>query len=110
MYIQLNSNPKLDIDISYSNIKFGVNRSKQAKVQLLSGNWISIFSNSELDLVHRQHLGSNPTLPLDIGYPQTKNGINWYKQTKDIDRKPRVAARPPARRLQHYNNQFSVKT
>ena len=38
MYIQLNSNPKLDIEISYSNIKFGVNRSKQAKVQLLSGN------------------------------------------------------------------------
>ena len=37
----------------------------QSKLKLLSRNWISIFSNSDLDLDHR-HLGSNPKLPLDL--------------------------------------------
>jgi len=75
----------------------------------LSGKWISILSNSDLDLDHR-HLGSNPKLPLDISYPHSKFGIKRPKQTKVIERKPKVDARPPARRrLQHYNNPVFVE-
>jgi len=42
-----------------------------SNLNILSINWISIISNSDLDLDHR-HLGSNPKLPLDISYPHTK--------------------------------------
>jgi len=66
------------------------------QTKLLSGNWISIFSNTDIDLDHR-HLGSNPKLPLDISYPYSKFGVNRPKQTKVIERKPKVDARPPAR-------------
>jgi len=76
----------------------------QSKLKLLSGNWISIFSNSDLDLDHR-HLGSNPKLRFDVSYPYTKFGVNRPKQTKVIEREPKVDARLPARgQLQHYNN------
>jgi len=52
----------------------------------LSGNWISIFSNSDLDLDHI-HQGSNSKLRLDLRYPYTKFGVNRAKQTKVIKRK-----------------------
>ena len=68
----------------------------QSKLKLLSGNWISIFSNSDLDLNHR-HLGSNPKLPFDISYPYNKFGVNRPNQTKVIEWKPKVDARPLAR-------------
>jgi len=58
----------------------------QSKLKLLSGHWISIFSNSDIDLDHR-HLGSNPKLRLDVSYPYTKFGVNRPKQTKVIERK-----------------------
>jgi len=48
------------------------------KLKLLSGNCISIFSNSDLDLVHR-HLGSNPKLRLGVSYPYSKFGVNKPK-------------------------------
>jgi len=57
----------------------------QSKLKLLSGNCISIFSNSDLDLDHR-HLGSNSKLRLDVSYPNTKFGDNRPKQTKVIGR------------------------
>jgi len=74
----------------------------QTKLTLLSGNIISIFSNSDLDLDHR-HLGSNPKLRLDVIYIYSKFGVNRPKQTKVIERKPQFDAiydtpdRPPAR-------------
>jgi len=68
----------------------------QSKLKLLSGNCISIFSNSDLDLDHR-HLGSNPKLHLGVSYPYTQFGVNRPKQTKVIERKPKVDARPHAR-------------
>jgi len=74
--------------MAYLYTKFGVNMPKQTKV--MSGNWISIFSNSDLD--HR-HLGSNPKLRLDISYPYSKFGVNRPQQTKVIERKPKVDAR-----------------
>jgi len=37
----------------------------QSKLKLLSGNWISIFSNSDLDL-DLKHLGSNHKMRLDV--------------------------------------------
>jgi len=81
----------------------------QSNLKLLSENWISIFRNSDLDLDHR-HLGSNPKLPLDISHPYSKFCVNRPKQTKVIERKPKVDARPPAhRRLQHYNNPVFVE-
>ena len=55
----------------------------QSKLKLLSGNRISIFSNSDLNLDHI-HLGSNPKLRLDVSYPYTKFGVNNPKQTKVI--------------------------
>ena len=58
----------------------------QSKLKLLSGNWISIFSNSDLDL-DRKHLGSNPKVRLDVSYPYSKFGVNRPKQTKVIERK-----------------------
>ena len=58
----------------------------QSKLKLLSGNWISIFSNSDLDLNHI-HLGSNPKLCLDVSYPYTKFGVNRPSQTKVIEQK-----------------------
>jgi len=58
----------------------------QSKLKLLSDNWISIFSNSDLDLDHI-HLGSNPKLRLDVSYPYSKFGVNMPKQTKVIARK-----------------------
>jgi len=58
----------------------------QNKLKLLSGNRISIFSNSDLDLDHI-HLGSTPKLRLDVSYPYTKFGVNRPKQTKVIERK-----------------------
>jgi len=79
----------------------------QSKLNLLSGNGISIFSNSDLDLDHR-HLGSNPKLPLDISYPYSKFGVNRAKQTKVIKQKPKVDAQR-LRRLQHYNNPVFVE-
>jgi len=58
--------------------KFGVNMPKQTKVieQKLS----FFFSNNDIDLDHR-HLGSNPTLRLDVSYPYSKFGVNRPKQT-----------------------------
>jgi hypothetical protein len=50
----------------------------------MSGNWISIFSNNDIDLDHR-HLGSDSKLPLDISYPHTKVGVNRSKQTQVIE-------------------------
>jgi len=58
----------------------------QSKLKLWSGNWMSIFNDSDLDLNHR-HLGSNPKLCLDVSYPYTKFGVNGPKQTKVIERK-----------------------
>jgi len=58
----------------------------QSKLKLLSGNRISIFSNSDLDLEHR-HLGSTPKLHLDVSYPYSKFGVNRPKRTKVIERK-----------------------
>jgi len=63
----------------------------QSKLKLLSGNWISILSNSDLDLNHR-HLGSNPKLPLDINYPYSKFVVNRPKQIKVIEQKPQFDA------------------
>ena len=75
----------------------------------MSGNWISIFSNSDIDLDHR-HLGSNHKLRLDVSYLYSKFRVNKPKQTKVIERKPKVDARPPARRrLQNYNNPVFVE-
>ena len=47
----------------------------KSTLKLLSRNWISIFSNSDLDLNHR-HLVSNPKLRLDVSYPYSKFGVN----------------------------------
>ena len=58
----------------------------QSKVKLLSGNWISIFSNIDLDLNHR-HLVSNPKMRLGVSYPYSKIGVNMPKQTKVIEPK-----------------------
>jgi len=58
----------------------------QSKLKLLSGNRISIFSNSDLDLYYR-HLGSSLNLRLDVSYPYSKFGVNRPKQTKVIERK-----------------------
>jgi len=58
----------------------------QSKLKLLSGNLISILSNSDLDLDHI-HMGSNPMLRLGVSYPYTKFGVNKPKQTKVIERK-----------------------
>jgi hypothetical protein len=44
-------------------------------------NMRPVFINSDLDLDHR-HLGSNPMLPLLIGYPNIKFGIYRPKQTQ----------------------------
>jgi len=55
----------------------------QSKLKLLSGNLISIFSNSDLDLNHI-HLGSNLKLRLDVSYLYSKFGVNRPKQTKVI--------------------------
>jgi len=79
----------------------------QSKLKLLSGNGISIFSNSDLD--HR-HLGSNPKLPLDISYLYSKFGVNRPKQTKVIERKPNVNSRPPAADFSITITRFSLKT
>jgi len=84
----------------------------QSKLKLLSGNWISIFNNSDLDL-DRRHLGSNPKLRLDVSYLYSKFGVNRPKQTKVIERKPQFDAikdtptRPPARpaAIRQSNNQ-----
>ena len=56
----------------------------QSKLKLLSGNLISIFSNSDIDLDHI-HLGSNPKLRRDVSYPYTEFGVNRQKQTKVIE-------------------------
>ena len=37
----------------------------QNKLKLMSGNLVSVFSNSDLDLDHR-NLGSNPKLRLNV--------------------------------------------
>ena len=58
----------------------------QSKLKLLSYNWTSIFSNSDLDLDHI-HMGSNPKLRLDVSNLYTKSGVNRPKQTKVIERK-----------------------
>ena len=52
---------------------------------------MSIFSNSDLDLDHTQ-LGSSPKLRLDVSYPYNKFGVNRPKQTKVVERKPKVEA------------------
>jgi hypothetical protein len=72
----------------------------QSNLTLLSGNLISISSISDLD---QRHLGCNPKLSLDISYLHTKFCVNRPKQTKVFERKPKVDARPPDRRLRHYN-------
>jgi len=53
----------------------------RSKLKLLSRNWISIFSNSDLNLDHR-HLGSNPKLRITVSYPYSKFGVNRPEQTK----------------------------
>jgi len=58
----------------------------QSRLKLLSGNLISIFSNSDLNLDHI-HLGSNPKLRLDISYPYSKFGVNIQKHTTVIEQK-----------------------
>jgi len=79
----------------------------QSKLKLLSGHWISIFSNSNLDLNHR-HLGSNPKPPLDthtaslVSIGQSKLKLlsgNLSLTPFRIRPKPtaRPNARPPAR-------------
>ena len=88
-HIQLGSNPKLRLDVSYPYSKFGVNGTKQTKVIERKLNFI--FSNSDLDLDHR-HMGSNPKLPLDISYPYSKFGVKRPKQTKVFERKPQFDA------------------
>ena len=55
-------------------------KKNDAKLKLLSGNLISIFSNSDHDLDHI-HLGSNCKLCLDVSYPYTMFGVNRQKQT-----------------------------
>jgi len=55
---------------------------------------MSIFSNSDLDLDYRD-LGSNSKLHLDVSYPYSNFCVNKPKQTKVIERKPKVDARPP---------------
>jgi len=90
--------------------KFGVKG--QSIRKLLCENWISIFSNSDLDLDHI-HLGSNPKLPLGISYPYSKFGVNSPKQTKVIEQKLKVNARMPARPPAALNitiTRFSLKT
>jgi len=57
-----------------------------SKLMLLSGNLISIFSNSDLDLDHI-NLGSNPKLRLDVSYPYSKFGVYRPKQTQVIEGK-----------------------
>jgi len=42
-------------------------------------------------------MGSNPKLRLGVSYPYSKFGVNRPKQTKVIERKPKVDARTPAR-------------
>ena len=87
----------------------------QSKLKLLSGNWIYIFSNSDLD---QRHLGSNLKLPLDISYPYSKFSVNRLMQTKVIERKPKVdactptrpSARPPAADFSITITRFSLKT
>jgi hypothetical protein len=61
----------------------------------MSGNWISIFSNSDFDLDHK-HFSSNLKLLLDISYLHTKFGVNRPKQIKEIELKPKADARPSA--------------
>jgi len=57
-----------------------------SKLKLLSGNLISVFNNSDLDLDYI-YLCSNPKLCLDVSYPYTKFCVNRPKQTKVIERK-----------------------
>ena len=80
----LGSNPKLPLDITYSNTKFGVNRPKKTQVIELERNFY--LRNSDLDLNHR-HLDSNRKLPLGISYQHTKYGFNRSRQTYVIERK-----------------------
>jgi len=103
----LGSNPKLRLDASYPYSKLV--SIGQSKLKLLSGNWISNFSNSDLDLDHR-HLGSNPKLRLDVSYPYSKFRVNRPRQTKVIDRKPKVDARTPAADFSITITWFSLKT
>ena len=58
----------------------------QSQLKLWSGNLISIYSNSDLDLDHIQ-LGSTPKLRLDVSYPYSKFGVKRPKQTKVIEQK-----------------------
>jgi len=78
----------------------------QNKLKLMSGNLVSVFSNSDLDLDHG--------LPLDISYPYSKFGVNMPKQTYVIERKPKIdvipPARPPAADLSITITRFSLKT
>jgi len=66
------------------------------------------FSNSDLGLDHR-HLGSNFKLPFDISYPYSKFSVNRPKQTKLIERKPKVDACTPAADFSIIITQFSLK-
>jgi len=52
----------------------------QSKLKLLSENYISIFSYSDLDLKHI-HLCSNSKLCHEVSYPYSKFGVNRPKQT-----------------------------
>jgi len=65
----LDSNPKLPLDISYQQTKSGINRPK--KTQVIEQKLIYfIYCNSDIDLYHRL-LGTNFKLPLDISYLNT---------------------------------------
>jgi len=52
---------------------------------------MSFLSNSDL-VLNQRHIGSNPKLPLDISYPNSKSGVNRPKQTTVIERKPQFDA------------------
>jgi len=66
-------------------------------------------SNSDLDLDHK-HLGSNSKLGLDVSYPYSKFGVNGPKQTKVIEQKPKVDARPTAADFSITFTWFSLET
>ena len=64
----------------------------------MSENFISIFSNSDIELDHRPLL-INSKLPLDICYPR-KFRVNQMNQTQVVGGEPKadsayLVARPP---------------
>jgi hypothetical protein len=83
-YIQLCSNPKLPLYISYPYTKFGVNRPKQTQVIEQKLNFY--FSNSDLELDHSQ-LGR-----CQVWCQYAKANLSYRAETKSW----RLAAHQPA--------------